>query len=59
VLEISKLNDCKETGGLNLELILVKRVASWKFLGYIQDSILADFRVSHFETSDSAIIALS
>jgi len=57
--EGSKLNDCKETGGLNLGLILVKWVASWEVLGYIQDSILADFGVSHFEISDSAIIALS
>ena len=59
--EGSKLNDCKETGGLNVGLILVKWVASWKVLGWgvSQDSILADFGVSHFEISDSAIIALS
>ena len=37
----------------------MKWVASWKVLGYIQDSILADFGVSHFEISDSAVIALS
>ena len=59
VLEGSKLNDCENNGRLNLELILVKWVASWKIWDISQDSILADFGVSHFEIPDSAIIALN
>jgi hypothetical protein len=34
VSESPELNDCKETGGYNLGLILVKWVASWKVFGY-------------------------